>query len=100
MTCKSGGFYTVQYTPAAGYIFYEWIREGNIMCYPYNANPTTCRIESDPERYGLAGKEFDVTKVTPAGQREKLAAKLADRPEVDFAPRSVFAWEIAAARED
>jgi hypothetical protein len=55
-------------------------------------------IEFDPDEYGLRGKKFQVTKVTPAGAQEKFVIETVGETAVEFAPQNVFAWELVATQ--
>ena len=57
-------------------------------------------IEFDPNEYGLRGKTFQATKVTPAGSQNKFIIEAVGKIGVEFAPQSVFAWEIVTARDN
>ena len=57
-------------------------------------------IEFDPKDYGLPDKTLQATKITPTGSQEDFIIKAIDELKVDFAPRSVFAWEILGAKDN
>jgi hypothetical protein len=59
--------------------------------------PLSARIEFDPDEYGLPGKTFQATKVTPAGAQGNFTIDAAGKVEAEFAPRSVFALELTEA---
>ncbi len=60
----------------------------------------SARIEFDPKQYGLLGKTFEATKVTPTGSQEKSIIEADGGILLECATQSVFAWEIVAARGD
>jgi hypothetical protein len=55
-------------------------------------------IEFDPIEYGLRGKTFQADRVTPGESQGKFTIDAVGKVAVEFAPRSVFAWEIVAAQ--
>jgi hypothetical protein len=60
----------------------------------------TVPIEFDPGQYGLRGKTCQVARVRPGGSQGKSTLDAAGKVEVEFAPRSVFAWELTDATGD
>jgi hypothetical protein len=61
-------------------------------------NSLSSHIEFDPKDYGLPDKTLQATKITPTGSQEDFIIKAIDELKVDFAPRSVFAWEMVVAQ--
>lgn len=55
-------------------------------------------IEFDPDEYGLRGRTFQATKVTPAGSQDKFIIEAVGPIGVELSPRSVFAWELVATQ--
>lgn len=55
-------------------------------------------VDFDPSQYGLQGKTLQAVKVTPGQSQDKLTLNTVDKIAVEFAPRSVFALEITAAK--
>jgi len=55
-------------------------------------------IEFDSKEYGLLGKMFQATKVTPTGSQDKFVIETVGKTAVEFVPRSVFAWELVATQ--
>ncbi len=45
--CKPYNDYSVEYTPATGYVFDSWEVSGGIVIFDANANPTGCYVEGD-----------------------------------------------------
>jgi hypothetical protein len=60
--------------------------------------PVSVQVQFDRKEYGLFGGTLRATKVTSAGSQDNLAIQPIDKIKVDFAPRSVFAWEIVTAQ--
>jgi hypothetical protein len=58
-------------------------------------NALSTNFKFDPDEYGLRGKTFQAAKLTPEGTKGKLTIEAVGQIEVEFAPRSVFAWEIS-----
>ncbi|MGD8500529.1 MAG: DUF6259 domain-containing protein, partial [Phycisphaerales bacterium] len=54
-------------------------------------------FELNPGEYNLSGKLLQVVSITPDGHQSKFTIQATDKPQVKFAPRSVFAWEISPA---
>ena len=57
----------------------------------------SANIEFDPDEYGLGGKTFKVTRVSPAGAQGNLTTYATGKVEAEFAPRSAFALELTEA---
>ena len=56
------------------------------------------RIEFDPNEYGLSGRTFQATKVTPAGSQDKFTIDAVGPIGVELSLRSVLAWELVATQ--
>ena len=54
-------------------------------------------IDFDPDEYGLRGKTFQAAKVTPGESQGKFTIDAVGKVAVEFAPQSIFAWEITPA---
>ena len=55
----------------------------------------TTNVQFDSAEYNLPGKTLKVTGIRPDTPDTKLNIRAADQPQIECAPRSVFAWEIA-----
>jgi hypothetical protein len=56
------------------------------------------RVKFDPKEYGFSGTTFRVNRITPAGPQETFDVRAGEQPQVQFDPRSVFAWEFETAQ--
>ena len=74
-------------------------RENKVILLFVNVSDQTLttNVQFDTEEYNLPGKTPKVTKIRPGTPDIKLNIRAADQPQVECAPRSVFAWEIAPA---
>jgi len=55
-------------------------------------------VNFDPSRYGLQGEKLQAVRVTPGQSQNKVDINTVGKIAVEFAPRSVFAWEITAVQ--
>lgn len=61
-------------------------------------NSFSTRVHFDPKECGLHGETFRATKITPVGPQDEFIIETVGEIRDDFAPRSVFAWEVVAAQ--
>lgn len=61
-------------------------------------SPIVAQLDFDPKDYDLGDEPLSVVTIVPAGRREKFTLEAQARRQVKFAPRSVFAWELAPAQ--
>ncbi len=59
--------------------------------------PFTAHVDFNSREYDLPDKSLKATMITPTGPQDRFTVQATDRPKVEFAPRSVFAWEITTA---
>jgi len=57
----------------------------------------TTNVQFDPKEYSVLSKTLKVTRITPGGPGVKLPVQATDQPQIELAPRTVFAWEITTA---
>lgn len=57
----------------------------------------TTNVQFNPREYNLPGRILKVTKIKPDGPEANFTIQLNEQPEIECAPRTVFAWEITAA---
>jgi hypothetical protein len=57
----------------------------------------TTHVEFDAGDYHLISKTLKVTRITPDGPEAHFTIEATDRPKIECAPRTVFAWEIIPA---
>jgi hypothetical protein len=48
------------------------------------------------KEYGFLDRVLQVRTITSSGPQDTFSIKASDQPKIEFAPRSVFAWEITA----
>ena len=60
----------------------------------------TANVQFSPTEYNLRGKALNVTKIAPGVPEARFTIQATDQPQVEFTPRSVFAWELTAAPGD
>ncbi|MBN2138566.1 MAG: hypothetical protein JW720_12235 [Sedimentisphaerales bacterium] len=60
----------------------------------------TTDIKFNPKEYGLPNKTLKVTKITPSAPEVKSTIQAVDQPQIEFAPRTVFAWELTSVLDD
>lgn len=60
----------------------------------------TTNVQFNPKEYNLLSKTPEVTKITPGGSEGKFTIQAADQPQIQFTPRTIFAWEIATAPDN
>jgi len=79
----------------------SWQRKGNKMVLLFanvSDSPFVAHFAFDAT--GLPGTSFVATPIAPGGPKSPLKIRAADQPEIELAPRSVFAWEVAPAQEN
>jgi len=60
----------------------------------------SAHVEFDPKEYGFPGTIFRFNRITPAGPQQTFDIKASEQPELQCAPRSVFAWEMVPAQSN
>jgi hypothetical protein len=60
----------------------------------------TANVRFNPRECNFLGKTLNVTRITPGAPEVRFAIQATDQPQVEFAPRAVFAWEITTAPGD
>jgi hypothetical protein len=58
--------------------------------------PVTAGVDFDLRPYGMAGKNFSMTRISPAGSEETVSEPAQAFRQVTFPPRSAWAWELTA----
>jgi len=57
----------------------------------------TSNVQFNSKEYNLLSKTLTVTKITPDAPEVKFTIQTNVQPQIEFAPRTVFAWEIGPA---
>jgi len=55
----------------------------------------TTNVQFNPEEYSLVSRQLKVARIAPGSAESKFTFEANDQHTIEFAPRSVFAWEIA-----
>ena len=74
-------------------------RENKVILLFVNVSDQTLttNVQFDAAEYNLPGKTLTVTKIKPDGPEAHFTIKTTDQPQIECAPRTVFAWEITPA---